>query len=654
VDIQTCANACGATKGPALTVNLSSLSAATTRPSAAGPTGGVAEAVEPRDASAVISGSTVTAVAGAPGSSVAGVDALGQNLSILRSTVQPSVPGGSAGATAVGVLGNQSAGVATIANSTINGDGSADAAVTGIDARTAGSALTVEQSTITRNGVGLHVGAGSAAIEADVVAGNGADCTQADGPIFDDRDNIDSDGSCGLAADGTSVSHSPTIVGSLAPLADNGGPTQTVGLFAGSPAHDLVSGSLTLASDGTTACANADQRGVARPGAGHPCDAGAFQGTLASGGSGGGGAGQAPAVVSVASSDGSSVFGEPVSFTGTVSPAPSCGAVSWLVDNVAQGSPIPVSQGSHDPAQPGAVIFTFGPVSDLDVGAHPVTLAFPGCGTVGEGSGEVVQVVAKRGTKTTVTVDGSTYTATVQPDPPGGGTPTGSVTFFVNGSPVGTSPLGPDGTATFRATSSPSQRAASSHAASASQVTATYSGDAHFEGSTSPSAGAGGRPPTIKASVTSAHPKTAAGWYRSPVTVTYTCTAGSAPFAAPGCPQPVTLRHSGAAQSVTATVRDTDGGSASVTVSPINIDRTPPVDVRLHGAAFGATYSYAQRHRTLRCSARDRLSGVASCIVRTTAERHGRFVVVRYVLTATNNAGGISAAAGSYRYRAHR
>jgi CSLREA domain-containing protein len=52
----------------------------------------------------------------------------------------------------------------------------------------------------------------------------------------------------------------------LGPLASNGGPTQTIGLRAGSPAIDLVSSN----------CATTDQRGVQRP-VGGRCDAGAFE-----------------------------------------------------------------------------------------------------------------------------------------------------------------------------------------------------------------------------------------------------------------------------------------------------------------------------------------------------------------------------------------
>ncbi|MCU1655376.1 MAG: hypothetical protein JWO57_32, partial [Pseudonocardiales bacterium] len=82
-----------------------------------------------------------------------------------------------------------------------------------------------------------------------------------------------SDGSCGFAAAAGSVSGSLTITGSLAPLADNGGPTPTMALLPGSPAIGLVTGAL---GGGLPAvCGTPDQRGVLRPAA--ACDAGAFQ-----------------------------------------------------------------------------------------------------------------------------------------------------------------------------------------------------------------------------------------------------------------------------------------------------------------------------------------------------------------------------------------
>jgi hypothetical protein len=60
----------------------------------------------------------------------------------------------------------------------------------------------------------------------------------------------------------------------IAPLADNGGPTQTSALLLGSPAIDA--GNPLPPGSGGDACAAADQRGVSRP-QGTSCDIGAFE-----------------------------------------------------------------------------------------------------------------------------------------------------------------------------------------------------------------------------------------------------------------------------------------------------------------------------------------------------------------------------------------
>jgi len=73
--------------------------------------------------------------------------------------------------------------------------------------------------------------------------------------------NVASDGSCNLTAAGDQPGTDPL----LGPLADNGGPTLTHALSAGSPAIDAAD---------TAVCPAVDQRGVARDAA---CDVGAFE-----------------------------------------------------------------------------------------------------------------------------------------------------------------------------------------------------------------------------------------------------------------------------------------------------------------------------------------------------------------------------------------
>lgn len=101
-----------------------------------------------------------------------------------------------------------------------------------------------------------------------VVAGNtvdgaAADCEKAFATISSQGHNIDGDGSCRLSAAGDLPSRDPLV----GPLANHGGPTDTVALLPGSPALDAAEG-----------CPATDQRGVTRP-QGAACDIGAYEHT---------------------------------------------------------------------------------------------------------------------------------------------------------------------------------------------------------------------------------------------------------------------------------------------------------------------------------------------------------------------------------------
>lgn len=113
--------------------------------------------------------------------------------------------------------------------------------------------------------------------------------------------------------------------------------------------------------------------------------------------------------------------------------------------------------------------------------------------------------------------------------------------------------------------------------------------------------------PTITAEVSSTvAPR--AGWYRKPVRVEFTCAVGSAPLTTP-CPEPVVLDQDGADQAVTRSVAATDGGFGQVTLDGIGIDQRAP-RVKVKGVKAHRTY----RHwRTVRCTARDSLSGPEPC-----------------------------------------
>lgn len=66
------------------------------------------------------------------------------------------------------------------------------------------------------------------------------------------------------------------------------------------------------------------------------------------------------------------------------------------------------------------------------------------------------------------------------------------------------------------------------------------------------------------------------GWYRAPVTVTFTCADQALLSGIATCPAPVT-RSQGADQSVTGTAKDAADNAASATVADIDVDTTAPL-----------------------------------------------------------------------------
>jgi hypothetical protein len=116
------------------------------------------------------------------------------------------------------------------------------------------------------------------------------------------------------------------------------------------------------------------------------------------------------------------------------------------------------------------------------IGAHTITAAYSGDGTFGGSSGTLTQTVNKGTTKTMLTASPNpstpgqqvTFTATVSVAS-GSGTPTGTVTFIDGGTTIGTGTVS-GGKATFTT----SALSSGSHS-----ITAVYSGDASFSGSTS-------------------------------------------------------------------------------------------------------------------------------------------------------------------------
>ncbi len=306
------------------------------------------------------------------------------------------------------------------------------------------------------------------------------------------------------------------------------------------------------------------------------------------------------------------VWGQGVSFIAavTVAGAPvTSGTVQWSIGGKPIGAPVQVGSGGTAP---------LGPLTDLAVGSDRVSAAYSGTSLDAPATGEDTIVVGKAATTTTVTVTGQRLTAVVAAVPPGAGQPSGTVTFAVGGTTVGTAKLSAKGIAVL------SFRSSGAEVASAS-----YGGSGTFTGSAGSTAT---RNPVITAKVSSRYPVSKYGWYRSAVTVRFTCKPGSAPLTGP-CPASVTLIRNGAGRSVSKTIHGRDGGIATVSVT-VNIDSSKPTVV-VTGARHGATYP-APGPATLACHATESLSGLAGPCKLTIHRTETR---VSWTATATSKAG---------------
>ncbi|HEX3823088.1 MAG TPA: Ig-like domain-containing protein [Mycobacteriales bacterium] len=249
-----------------------------------------------------------------------------------------------------------------------------------------------------------------------------------------------------------------------------------------------------------------------------------------------------------------------------------------------------------------------------------------GAGVV-SGNGSVSIAYAKGGTDITASVQPRSLSATVAPVTAGAVTPTGTVSFAVDGEGVGSAPL-VDGVATLTDT----VPVGATH-----HIDVTYTGDDNYLGS---SGSAVRSDPTITATLHSAKPASRYHWYRRPVTVTFRCQATTG--AIQNCPKTATLRRNGARQTLSRTVTAADGGAAMVTVAGINIDQVKP-KVVIRGPKNGAVYHH--KPPKARCVAHDPLSGVAKCVI------HKRDLAARNLLiaTATDKAGNVAHARLKYR-----
>ena len=130
-----------------------------------------------------------------------------------------------------------------------------------------GSSGTLTHVTVAGNsatagqGGGLEIEGSPLKVRNSIVSGNtGGNCVvDSSSNLVPQGHNIDLGTSCGF-----DINADPL----LAPLANNGGPTQTMALPANSPARNRGDPAF---------CPHTDQRGVVRPDPGTPCDLGAFE-----------------------------------------------------------------------------------------------------------------------------------------------------------------------------------------------------------------------------------------------------------------------------------------------------------------------------------------------------------------------------------------
>lgn len=188
------------------------------------------------------------------------------------------------------------------------------------------------------------------------------------------------------------------------------------------------------------------------------------------------GLGQPTTTTSVTSSANPSVWGQSITLTATVTPSSGSGS---------PGGTVTFNDGSTalgtEPLTSGQATFT---TASFSVGSHSITAAYSGDSTFQASTGTLTQTVNPASTTVAITSSANpsilnssfTLTANVTVVVPGAGTPTGTVIFKDGSTVLSTVTLSPAGQATL---------STSSLAAGAHSITAIYSGDSNFNGSTS-------------------------------------------------------------------------------------------------------------------------------------------------------------------------
>jgi uncharacterized delta-60 repeat protein len=187
---------------------------------------------------------------------------------------------------------------------------------------------------------------------------------------------------------------------------------------------------------------------------------------------------KADTTTALSSSANPSVFGQPVTFTATITATgPGAGTATGTVTFLDGGSSIGTGTLSSGVATLA--------ISTLIVGNHTITTTYPGDGNFNGSGGALTgnpQVVNHADTTTALTSSQNpslpgqsvTFTATITAMAPGAGTPTGTMSFLDGGNPLGSGTLSA-GVATFTT----SALTPGNHT-----ITSSYPGDTHFNSGT--------------------------------------------------------------------------------------------------------------------------------------------------------------------------
>jgi hypothetical protein len=241
--------------------------------------------------------------------------------------------------------------------------------------------------------------------------------------------------------------------------------------------------------------------------------------------------------------------------------------------------------------------------------------------------------VSPTDTTTTVTVRPTSLSATVTAEDPSTLTPVGNVRFLVDDVAVGTAALvGGTATLAYKVPTGDEHAVMAEYLGNADAVESadeTYRDD-----------------PIITASLSSKLKKKA-GWYRSPVKVSFECEEATDEVS---CPATRVIATSGAKQVVRGTATALDGGSATATVR-VSIDMIAPT-LKVSGVKKGKTVK-AKKRPKLRCVGSDKLSGLSSCTLKERVTRKaGKKTTIQYTAVATDKAGNTTKVVGTYVWAA--